>query len=167
MKVENIHERVLPNPIEQVGLLLDSLSSASDRLWPFESWPAMKFDRVLGVGAKGGHGPIRYVVKEYEPGRCVCCEFTRPTGFHGFHQFHLIPISSSETIIRHVIRMNVKGTAIISWPAFFHPLHDALIADSFDKAVRQLGLEVEKSQWSAWVRTLRFILRKKSHRTTM
>ena len=39
------------------GRLLDGLSAADDRLWPKDRWPAMRFDRPLKVGARGGHGP--------------------------------------------------------------------------------------------------------------
>lgn len=34
MGVCNVHERVLPVPRAEVGLLLDGLSGATDRLWP-------------------------------------------------------------------------------------------------------------------------------------
>ncbi|MFB6520879.1 hypothetical protein [Streptomyces sp. NPDC056401] len=53
MAVLNVHERIL---------------RADDRLWPHGSWPAMRLDPCLSVGAKGGHGPIRYTVSAYEPG---------------------------------------------------------------------------------------------------
>ena len=89
MKVKNIHERMISSPIQPVGELLDSLSAPGDRLWPYESWPPMRFDRPLGEGAKGGHGPIRYQVTRFEQGRRVRFEFTAPSGFDGFHEFEV------------------------------------------------------------------------------
>ncbi|MDQ3135435.1 MAG: hypothetical protein M3Q76_11655, partial [Acidobacteriota bacterium] len=67
--MKNVHERILQSPFAAAGELIDKLASRDDLLWPRERWPAMKLDRPLGVGAKGGHGPIRYVVEAYEPGR--------------------------------------------------------------------------------------------------
>ena len=62
MEVLNIHEREIDATYEQVGALIDSLSSEEDCLWPNHSWPRMKFDRPLGIGADGGHirGQISY-----------------------------------------------------------------------------------------------------------
>jgi len=65
MEVLNVHERELEADPIQIGALIDSLASREDRLWPKHVWPRMEFDRSLGVGAKGGHGPIRYFVEEY------------------------------------------------------------------------------------------------------
>ena len=67
MQILNIHERELKAPAVQVGALIDTLASAGDRLWPRHSWPHMQFDRPLGVGADGGHGPIRYRVEAMIP----------------------------------------------------------------------------------------------------
>ncbi|UNO43730.1 DUF2867 domain-containing protein [Streptomyces sp. MST-110588] len=38
----------------------------------------MRFDRPLGVGAYGGHGPVRYRVSAYDPGRRIRFDFTSP-----------------------------------------------------------------------------------------
>jgi len=50
MNVLNIHERKLEANYEQVGTLIDSLSSDHDRFWPNHSWPGMKLDRPLSIG---------------------------------------------------------------------------------------------------------------------
>jgi len=81
MRVLNIHERALDATAEKVGLLIDGLGSANDLLWPVDRWPAMRLDRPLGVGAVGGHGPIRYCVESYSPGRSVQFRFIEPRGF--------------------------------------------------------------------------------------
>jgi hypothetical protein len=160
MKICNIHERIINRPINQVGPILDSLSSTRDKLWPHEKWPPMKFDRELSEGAKGGHGPIRYYVKHYKPGKKVIFEFTGPSGFHGRHLFELEKKEPKSTIIRHTIDMKIKGQALFSWPMLFRPLHDALIEDSFDKLETNLTLFPKNSNWSSWVRILRWALKK-------
>jgi len=87
--VLNIHTRELHTSREAVGALLDSLASKQDLLWPLDRWPAMRLDRPLQVGAVGGHGPIRYRVEWYEPGRAVLFRFTGMRGFHGSHGFEV------------------------------------------------------------------------------
>ena len=59
MQVRNIHERRISAPVIQVGALIDTLASKNDKLWPIHKWPAMRFDKDLEIGAKGGHGPVR------------------------------------------------------------------------------------------------------------
>jgi hypothetical protein len=71
MRVVNVHERKIPVSAAKVGALLNSLSSDGDILWPKTMWPPTRFDRPLGVGASGGHGPVRYAVVEFIPGRMV------------------------------------------------------------------------------------------------
>ena len=90
MKVLNIHERELKADYEQAAKLIDSLSSGDDLIWPNQCWPRMKFDRPLSVGAKGGHGPIGYVVEAYKPGQSIKFCFTSPKGFNGFHKFDVV-----------------------------------------------------------------------------
>ena len=38
--VHNLHEREIAAPASEVGMLIDSLASKSDRLWPRNEWPA-------------------------------------------------------------------------------------------------------------------------------
>lgn len=78
--IRNIHTQTLPISIEAAGPLIDSLSSSNDKLWPMKTWPPMKFDRPLALGAVGGHGPIRYFVSSYEQGRSICFTFTARKG---------------------------------------------------------------------------------------
>ena len=63
MKVLNIHERELEADAARIGALINSLASKEDRLWPKHVWPRMEFDRPLGVGANGGHGPVRLLCR--------------------------------------------------------------------------------------------------------
>jgi hypothetical protein len=89
MRVQNIHERVFDAPAAKVSELIDGLSSANGQLWPIDRWPAMQFDLPLGVGASGGHGPIRYAVKSYVPCHNIQFRFIEPKGFVGVHRFEI------------------------------------------------------------------------------
>jgi hypothetical protein len=158
MKIVNIHERALEADPKRIGALLDSLASTGDRLWPKLMWPRMAFDRPLGVGANGGHGPIRYVVEKYTPGQSIQFRFTGPKGLDGFHGYEIIAGPEKSVVLRHTIRMNTHGMAIVSWPLVYQPMHDALIEDSFTTAQVSLGLSPTVKPWSAWVKILRWIL---------
>lgn len=168
MRVLNVHERGLHASEREVGALLDRLASREDAIWPFERWPAMRFDRPLGVGAVGGHGPIRYTVEAYEPGRSVRFRFTAPPGFNGTHRYEIepAPAASPDTArLRHVLEMNTEGPALLTWPLLFRPMHDALIEDSLDKAERSLGREpASPARWSARVRLLRRVFAPRGRR---
>lgn len=156
MRVLNVHERVLDAPSPEVGALLDRLASREDAIWPHERWPPMRFDRPLGAGAAGGHGPVRYTVEAYEPGRSIRFRFTAPRGFNGTHRYEIEPLPAGSTRLRHVLEMRTEGPALLTWPLIFRPMHDALIEDSLDKAGRSLGREPSPpARWSARVRLLR------------
>jgi hypothetical protein len=160
MQVLNIHERKFQATSERVGSLLDSLSSPTDALWPKQSWPAMKFDRPLAVGAVGGHGPIQYSVESYTPGRSIVFRFLGPKGFDGCHRFEIIAATDQPCVLRHTIEMQTHGLASLKWLIIIRPLHDALLEDSLDTAQASLGLVPEIHQWSLRVRFLRWLLSK-------
>lgn len=158
-QVENVHERSFSASRVQVGSLIDSLASSNDRLWPRERWPAMRFDRALGEGAVGGHGPVRYFVDAYSPAERIVFRFTSPRGFDGTHGFE-ITIDGPQVRLRHFVRMRLRGTARLSWPTVFRPLHDALIEDALDTAEASLGGTPVPCRWSLRVRLLRRALRR-------
>jgi hypothetical protein len=160
MNVLNIHERVLDASADQVGRLIDSLASSDDLLWPSDRWVPMQFDRPLGVGAVGGHGPIRYAVEAYEPGRSIRFRFTEPTGFLGTHRFEIQPTAGGKALLRHVIEMQVAGRSLLVWLIIIRPLHDALMEDALDRAETSLGKPMPPRKWSCWVRFLRRIMRR-------
>jgi len=155
MRVSNVHARELNASPAQAGELIDRLSSGGDVLWPGDRWPAMRFDRPLGVGADGGHGPIRYAVDAYDPGRCVSFRFKKPEGFHGSHRFEIEELSPERVILRHVIEMRAVGRAAWSWLFAIRPLHDALMEDALDRAELFTQGTARKREWSFWVRLLR------------
>ncbi|MEN8188439.1 MAG: SRPBCC family protein [Thermodesulfobacteriota bacterium] len=157
MKVLNIHERELEASFSKVGELIDSLASQRDRLWPIRSWPRMEFDRPLEIGARGGHGPIHYFVEDYTQGESIRFCFTGPKGFDGFHEFDIVTALDKPVVLRHTLKMNTHGLAILSWPLVIGPMHDALIEDAFATAQYSLGLTVKIQPWSPWVKILRWI----------
>jgi hypothetical protein len=157
MHVTNIHQRVVPRPVTEVGRLLDSLASNHDALWPCDLWPAMRFDRPLSVGADGGHGPVRYAVVDYEPGRRIRFVFKAPRGFNGWHELQLQP-EGDGTLMRHTIEMNTTGPALFTWPLAIRWLHDACLEDAFTTAEASLGLAPTVVPWSPWVKLLRWVM---------
>jgi hypothetical protein len=155
MHVRNVHERCFGVSLTRVGTLLDGLGSEDDRLWPSSRWPRMSFDRPLEVGAIGGHGPIRYGVEAYEPGRMIRFRLHAPRGFDGFHAFEVIAAGVQRTTLRHALEMTARGPALVTWPVVFRPLHDALVEDCLDAAARAVGEAPASRRWSVWVRILR------------
>jgi hypothetical protein len=159
MLAYNLHTRRLNASRAEVGALIDSLAGDQDRLWARHSWPELRFDRHLGVGAVGGHGPIRYTVVAYEPGRWVRFRFTSPRGFDGFHEFTAHPRDPGGTDLRHLMVMRLRFPAWLTYPLLWRPLHDALLEDTLDRAERSLTGTIESpATWSPYVRLLRAIL---------
>lgn len=154
--VRNLHEREISAPADEVGMLIDSLASKNDRLWPRNEWPAMRLDGPLRVGAAGGHGPVRYFVTDYERGRRVEFQFTGPAGFNGCHYFTVVSRAGNSTLLRHELVMSPSGAAVLSWTLFFRPLHDALIEEGLDRAERECGASPDlPTRRSLWTKMLR------------
>jgi hypothetical protein len=145
MKITNVHERAIPN----AGALIDTLASADDRVWPRADWPPLELDRPLSVGARGGHGPVRYHVVAYEPGKSLVFEFEKgdlSDGFIGTHRFDV-----AGDIVTHTLDMDATIPAAFRWYTFVAPLHDALVEDALDRAEG-----IKRHRWSRWVRVLRW-----------
>lgn len=159
MKVLNIHERTIDQPVSRVSALFSSLATREDKVWPIEQWPPMKFKDGLKEGAVGGHGPIRYKVIRYDPSSSVTFQFQKPTGFNGTHTLAFQEISDTSTLIMHAIDMRTSGLGTILWILGIRSLHDALIEDAFDKVENQLTQSHKKTRWNIWVRFLRTILK--------
>ncbi|MBO0819377.1 MAG: SRPBCC family protein [Nocardiopsaceae bacterium] len=161
MGVVNVHERRFPVPADKVGALIDALATEDDPLWPRGTWYPIRLDRPLAagpVGAAGGHGAIRYRVASYVPGQWVRFRFTRPVGFDGFHEF---TVESAQpegggAILRTTLAMRTTGTARLSWPLMWRPMHDALHEDMMDRAEENLTGQVQRpARHSPYVRLLR------------
>ncbi|WP_330335514.1 SRPBCC family protein (plasmid) [Streptomyces sp. NBC_00536] len=164
MGVYNVHERLLAAKGSEVGALIDSLSDGvADRLWPQQKWPALEFDRPLAVGATGGHGPVRYAVTAYVPGTWVRFTFSGPRGFHGFHEFAVLPVDAERTVLRHTLAMRTGGLARLTWPLAFRSMHDACLEDGLDRAeLACTGTVARPARWSPYVRLLRALERRVS-----
>ncbi|HEX9111676.1 MAG TPA: hypothetical protein VF845_09375, partial [Terriglobales bacterium] len=85
--------------------------------------------------------------------------FTAPRGFAGYHEFSVVGSAPLGCRLSHILKMEVTGPALLSWPLIFRPVHDALIEDSLTKAQRSLGESAEAKGWSLRVRTLRWMFR--------
>jgi hypothetical protein len=144
MRVRNVHRRAIGSP-GQLGALLDGLGSDADRLWPRDRWPRLRLDGPLRIGARGGHGPVRYQVELYEPSRRIRFRFERPRGFDGTHEFCVIADPEGSAQLVHVLEARMSGAARLSWSLMFCPLHDALIEDALDSGVP--GDLIETGVW--------------------
>ncbi|MBU2549017.1 MAG: SRPBCC family protein [Proteobacteria bacterium] len=161
MKVFNVHERWLETSMESAGALIDGLSGPDDRLWPGDRWPKMAFDGPLAPGSKGGHGPVRYRVREYRPGRKAAFDFEKhglTRGLAGGHSFELRP-GDGGVWLRHVIEADCRFGSWLHWRLLIRPLHDALLEDALDNAENIAGRPPARpARWGLWVRLLRWII---------
>lgn len=153
--ISNVHQRLLPASIEQVWALIEAVAEPGNALWPAPPWPAMLLDRPLAVGAKGGHGPVRYVCVTLEPGRRVEFEFLPPTPLIGSHAFDLVEHPDG-TVLRHTLLGTPRGiTGELAWSLVFRWLHDAFMPDLLDRADTAAGRSPEEpAHWSPYVRLL-------------
>lgn len=161
MKVLNIHKRTLNQPIDKLAELLKTLSTENDRIWPKEKWPEMKFKEGIKIGAKGGHGPIRYSVEKYNPNELIQFRFSKPNGFNGIHKFEINELSDQKTEIKHTIDMNTEGKGTLIWFFAICSLHNALIEDGFDKLENNFFDNRKSTKWNIWVKFLRKYMSKK------
>ncbi|WP_376719023.1 SRPBCC family protein [Streptomyces parvulus] len=153
--VWNVHERPLPVAPDRAGALIDSLGGEHDRLWP-PDWPPVRFERPLAVGVSGGHGPVRYVVSHYVPGRWVRFRFTGPRGFDGFHEFSVEALDDGRTVLRNTLVVRPRGIRWLAWSLIVRPLHDAVFGLGLDRAERALTGRVARPVRCGWyVRLLR------------
>jgi uncharacterized protein DUF3995 len=154
MRIESIHTRELPVPVQELGQILDTLAGPDDKIWPIERWPndPIGFDRPLGVGARGGHGGIPYTVVAYEPGRRIAFEFEPGSGLRGHHRFEVEPIDSDRARMRHVLDVEANGIYRLVRPVFLG-MHDALVEDLLDKAeLAATGRLARAARWPRWLR---------------
>lgn len=163
MKVINIHKRVLKQPITTIGPLLNTLASKNDMMLATDKWPGMKLDKGLQLGSKGGHGPIKYFVIDYQPEKSIAFQFDMP-GFDGFHRFDMIELDTNKTEISHVIDMRTSGFATLKWAMAIRWLHDAYIEDAFDKVENHFIEDKKHCKWNLWVKILRSIMKSNKQR---
>ena len=148
--VHNVHERALPVPAAEVGRLLDRLGATDDPLWPAPAWVPMRFDRPLAVGADGGHGPVRYHVTGYEPGRRIDLTFHPRTGLLGTHTLEVEDRGPNACVLRHRLSARPAGTMRLLWPAVVRVCHDTVIEHLLDNAERAVTGAVEHPVRYPW-----------------
>lgn len=157
MKILNVHERTLKLTPQVIGTAIDSLAGPDDIIWPRDKWPAMEFDLGLCVGAKGGHGVVRYEVEEYIPGKRAVFRFDgtgMTAGLDGRHFFEVLP-HQEHIIIRHVIDAKCNFPFWLTWYFLIRPLHDALLEDGLDQMENKLMGSEKATNWSPWVKFIR------------
>ncbi|MFH1137555.1 MAG: SRPBCC family protein [Pseudomonadota bacterium] len=158
MKIHNVHERRFNRPAGEIGAFIDGLAGPADKLWPRDRWPALVLDRGLTRGSRGGHGPVRYRVEEYLPGKKASFRFEPAgltQGFDGRHVFELLE-DGPGVILRHTIDANCTWPAWLKWGLAVRPLHDALLEDTLDGVEKELGLKTTGPRaMNPWVRFLR------------
>ncbi|WP_264529106.1 hypothetical protein [Flavobacterium sp. N502540] len=161
MKVINLHTRIINQPKHKIEELFRTLSSGNDMMLATDKWPPMRLDNGLSIGSKGGHGPIRYTVQDYEPDHYIQFQFTTPKGFNGFHKFEITELDVHVTELKHSIDMNTTGLATLKWVFAIRWLHDSYIEDAFDKVENHFTNGTKNSKWTIWVKFLRRILKPK------
>lgn len=139
--------------------MLDTLATDHDKMWAIDKWPRMRLDNGLTLGSKGGHGPIKYTVEKYIPGRFIQFRFSRPAGFDGIHKFEIKAIGEDQTEIVHTLDMVTNFKASLQWSIVFRWLHDALIEDAFDTTERHFNKDFKAYEWTPWVKLLRWLLK--------
>ncbi|GEM_PF-133859 len=164
--MHNIQSRTVDAPATYVGTLLDLVASDNDALWPSPAWPPIRLDRGLAIGSKGGHGPIRYHVGEYEPGRRVRFIFDPPTGIEGYHELRVEETGPNRCTLIHDARGRMLGRTRLVWPLALRWLHEALIHDLLNNAeLAATGTLGAPAKHSRWVRALRRRLAKRPQKT--
>lgn len=160
MKVINIHKREIEQPKIEIAKLFNTLATDNDMMLATDKWPPMKLDKGLNIGSKGGHGPIRYFVTEYQPEKSITFQFDL-TGFNGYHRFDIKELGANKTELSHIIDMTTTGSATLKWALAIRWLHDAYIEDAFDKVENHFTVDKKTSEWSLWVSVLRKIMKPK------
>jgi hypothetical protein len=160
-RIHNVHAREIAAPVEVVGDILDTLGSSGDRVWASDIWVAepVVFDRPLGVGADGGHGPIRYSVVEYQPGRLeyqpgrrIVFRFSPGSELSGSHGFELKRVGPDHSRITHFLDAQISAwrrplvPVLIGW-------HDAMVETAFDRVeLEATGSLQRRTRIPRWLR---------------
>jgi hypothetical protein len=153
MVMRNVVRRVILADVDTVGAELDRI----ERHWPAPPWPVLHLDRGLTAGSPGRHGPIRYHVESYQPGRRTRWVFTPDVGLTGYNEISVIEGGPEWTVITDELAGRLRGRMVLVWPLGLRWLHEALINDLFDNLERAAtGRVRHPSRHTVWVRTMRW-----------
>ncbi|MCA0153866.1 hypothetical protein [Winogradskyella vincentii] len=155
MRVNNIHKRTINQPKERLSVLIRTLATENDLIWPTRNWPSMRFKEGFKIGAKGGHGIIKYEIIKLKDGESIRFKFIKPEGFIGYHQLHLVGLSEIKTEIVHEIKMRTTFKATFFWLFIIRWLHNALIEEAFDNVENHFSVQQKNPQYNYWVKFLR------------
>ncbi|WP_344534098.1 DUF2867 domain-containing protein [Streptomyces albiaxialis] len=133
-QVRDVHTRVVRAPLDTVGALIDRLGGDDDPLFPTPRWSPMRFDRPLGVGADGGHGPVRYRVSAYEPGRRIRFDFE--PGPSGYHEIRVRELGPERCEVEHVLEQRFGAAERLLWETLVKTVHGAVVEELFDNIER-------------------------------
>lgn len=158
MKILNLHTRILRQPSSAIARLMSTLATDNDLMLATDKWPRMRLDKGLVPGSRGGHGPIRYFVADYQEGESITFTFDMK-GFEGYHKFEIVKIEEGLTKLSHVIDMETSGWATLKWVLAIRWLHDAFIEDAFDRVEGNFREDVKHKRWTWWVKLLRWIMK--------
>ncbi|MFI2510201.1 DUF2867 domain-containing protein [Streptomyces sp. NPDC018972] len=154
--VRNVHIRTLPVPADSAGALLDRLAGPDDPLFPGPAWAPVRFDRPLAAGATGGHGPVRYSVAAYEPGRRIRFAFDPPD--NGFHELSVEPLGPRRCLLRHVLEQDQRGTERLAWLLAVRAVHGTVVEELFDNAELALtGTVARPARRGRYTRLIRWL----------
>jgi hypothetical protein len=154
--MRNIQSRVVDAPAGIIGALLDRVASDDDPIWPAPTWPPIRLDNGLRPGSRGGHGPVRYSVEAYEPGRMIRFRFDPAMRMRGHHEFRIEPLDAGRTRVAHILTGTPNVTAWIRWIVVVRWLHEALLRDLLDNVERAAtGAALPPRKHNPWVRFLR------------
>jgi hypothetical protein len=158
MRVKNIHIREINAPKSEIAKLFRTLATDNDRVIPTEKWSSMKLDKGLQVGSKGGHGPIRYTIVDYQQDDSITFQFDLK-GFDGFHKFEIVEKEPGRTTITHIVDTRTSGLATLKWHFAIRWLHNAYIEDTLDKVENNFLNDKKRTEWSWWVKKLRKLMK--------
>jgi hypothetical protein len=171
-QIMNIHQRIIPIGLAELGDLLETLASPDDRIWTTRIIAPMQLDQGLAVGSNGGHGPTRYKVIEHEPGCRIRFQFAPGSPLLGWHQFDVAEVSQAEpplaapdlyadrerSLIRHTIEARLDARGRFLWPLFIRWFHDAALEDMFTHLEVAFGGRPHPQQpipkWVRWLGAL-------------
>jgi hypothetical protein len=155
--ISNLQQRVIDAPIDVVGRLVEGVLDPGG-IWPAPAWPALRLDRGLEIGSRGGHGPIRYSVAGHDPGRWIRFDFDPSIGMVGYHELTVRAVPGG-TELTHLLVGAPHGRMRIMWPLAVRWVHVAVLTDLLDNAERAATGRVRTpSHWSLGVRLLRRFL---------
>lgn len=130
----NVHERIVPGPLDVSSELLEGILDPAGSVWPFDL-RRLELDRGLDPGSTGGHGPVRYTVVDHDPGRRVRFAFTPDAPIAGWHEFVLGDVPGLGVRWRHELCIDPVDRWVREQ---VEPSHDALIEVLLDRVDARL-----------------------------